>query len=251
MAAYDPKAASYTLKDVDSSKHWDQLGAENIEDADIMPAGFTVRKGKHLTGRKQFAQHAFYLADRKRVLDVPCGYGRYLVPISKNYDAVGVDLSQSLLKRCRQNIIENRLGTWLVRADLRYLPFRNDTFDAVLCLNSLYYVEPKYWSVIFTQVSNILSKDGEFDLNMQMRGEIWAAQNGFGSFVVLARIVYELEKHAWFRRLWARVGFRTFHGLYTFHTTRNSLVRKLEETKMRCVKITEQKRPLFVCMKQA
>jgi SAM-dependent methyltransferase len=237
-------------KAADSSKHWDQLAAENIEDADIMPSGLNLRKGKHLTGHTQFTQHSFYLSDRKRVLDVPCGYGRYLIPISKNHDAVGVDLSQSLLKRCKQNIIENKLGTGLVRADIRYLPFRNDTFDVVLCLNSLYYLEPKRWPEIFTEISNILSKDGEFELNMQMRSEVWAANNGFGSFIVLARIVYELEKCAWFRRLWGRFGFRTFHGLYTFHTTQNSLVRRLEAAKIRCVKITEEKRPLFVCMKQ-
>ena len=237
-------------KPVDSSKHWDELGTENIDDADTMPPGLNLRKGKHLSGHPQFQQHSFYLADRKRVLDVPCGYGRYLIPISKDHDAVGVDLSQSLLRRCKQNIIENKVRTALVRADIRYLPFRNDTFDVVLCLNSLYYVEPKRWSVIFTEVSNLLSKDGEFELNMQMRSEVWAAHNGFGSFVVLARIVYELEKRAWFRRLWGQFGFRTFHGLYTFHTTRNTLVMMLTRAKMQCVKITDEKRPLFVCTKQ-
>ena len=237
-------------KPVDSSKHWDEIGAENIDDADTMPAGLNLRKGKHLTGRTQFAQHSFYLADRKHVLDVPCGYGRYLVPISKNHDTVGVDLSRSLLKRCKQNISEHKLETELVRADIQYLPFRNDTFDVVLCLNSLYYVEPKRWSSIFTGVSNLLSKDGEFELNMQMQSEVWTAHNGFGSYILFARIVYELEKREWFRRVWARFGFRTFHGLYTFHTTRDSLVRMLEAAKMRCVKITEAKRPLFICMKQ-
>lgn len=62
-----------------------------------------------------------------RILDIGCGQGRHLEMFQRMgfSQSVGLDLSNALLKDAR----ENRLN--VVRADMRHLPFRNNTFDLV------------------------------------------------------------------------------------------------------------------------
>lgn len=65
-----------------------------------------------------------------RVLDLACGDGRHLAPLrDSGYRPVGLDLSKPLLERAG----DREGGNWpLVRGDMRWLPFRRDSFSAVL-----------------------------------------------------------------------------------------------------------------------
>lgn len=73
------------------------------------------------------------LPDGARVLDAPCGWGRHTGLLrSAGLDAFGADLSVTLLRR---GASEARADGWPVRyaaADLRALPFRDGSFDAVV-----------------------------------------------------------------------------------------------------------------------
>ena len=73
----------------------------------------------------------------KDILDCGCGYGRLLGELaSSGYrDAVGADFSREMLKRCTELLPSVKLR--LVQTDSRMLPFRNDSFDAVLLFNLL------------------------------------------------------------------------------------------------------------------
>jgi SAM-dependent methyltransferase len=233
----------------DSSKHWEELASENIPDADTV-AGGSLRRSKVTHGGSLFLEYSFTLPDRKRVLDAPCGYGRYLVPISKRVEeAIGIDLSSSLLKRCKANLRNNGMEPRLVRGDIRFLPFRNSVFNMVVCMSSLYYLEPQFWPRIFRQFADVLSEGGELDVDMWMRTDLWTLRYGFGILLALARIVYELEKVETFGKLWRYLGLRTLHGLYIFFTTRNELVKIIEASGMRCLKIIQGRKAVFVCEK--
>ncbi len=66
------------------------------------------------------------LGPRDRVLDLACGHGRHARALSPEVGAlVGVDRSPEYLARARHS------GALLVRGDLRALPFRPGSFDAV------------------------------------------------------------------------------------------------------------------------
>lgn len=67
------------------------------------------------------------------VLDVACGTGRHLIPLTKEgFDIVGLDISSKLL-----TIAKNRLkGVQLVRADMRHLPFKPHMFTAALSMDT-------------------------------------------------------------------------------------------------------------------
>jgi len=67
------------------------------------------------------------------ILDLACGTGRHIVPLSKEgYNIVGLDVSASLLKIAKNRERNNKL----VRADMRFLPFKPDTFSAALSMDT-------------------------------------------------------------------------------------------------------------------
>lgn len=61
-----------------------------------------------------------------RILDAPCGWGRHTRLFTEaGYAAVGADLSPDLLARAERDVSR-------VAADIRRLPFRDGSFDAVI-----------------------------------------------------------------------------------------------------------------------
>jgi SAM-dependent methyltransferase len=64
------------------------------------------------------------------VLDIGCGAGRHLEALHhRGFRAVGLDLSQDLLRRA-----ESRVAGGVVRADMRRLPFREGVFGAAISM---------------------------------------------------------------------------------------------------------------------
>jgi SAM-dependent methyltransferase len=66
------------------------------------------------------------------VLDLACGTGRHLITLSKlGYEVVGLDISVNLLK-----IAKDRWhGAQLIRGDMRFLPFKQCVFAAVISID--------------------------------------------------------------------------------------------------------------------
>jgi 2-polyprenyl-3-methyl-5-hydroxy-6-metoxy-1,4-benzoquinol methylase len=69
-----------------------------------------------------------------RILDIGCGTGRHSIELARRgYSVVGVDLSESLLKRAREKASGQQLSVVFQRHDARDLPFRNE-FDLAIML---------------------------------------------------------------------------------------------------------------------
>jgi SAM-dependent methyltransferase len=70
------------------------------------------------------------------LLDVPCGFGRHVIPLARGgYRAVGVDRSRALLDEAKRRAGHERWPKLAV-ADYRELPFADESFDAALNLFS-------------------------------------------------------------------------------------------------------------------
>jgi len=78
----------------------------------------------------------------KVVLDAGCGNGRHLIEVAREASlVVGLDLSVGLLKIARA--WARRLGltnVMLVAGDLTSMPFRDDCFDASMCIATIHHV---------------------------------------------------------------------------------------------------------------
>lgn len=73
------------------------------------------------------------LPEGARVLDVPCGWGRHTLLFSDvGIEAFGADLSVPLLRRAAEQATGQAQPLRFAAADLRWLPFRDGSFDAVL-----------------------------------------------------------------------------------------------------------------------
>lgn len=78
-----------------------------------------------------------------RMLDAGCGTGQlvqFLLRSRSDVEVVGIDFSEAMLRRARAKSTNLRKTTWL-RVDLNYpLPFSEEEFDAITCVNVLYAV---------------------------------------------------------------------------------------------------------------
>lgn len=104
------------------------------------PAGWFTLLSGFLTGHETLAYriigpHGFDLRGCRRILDAGCGNGRYLrfLLCAAEPQAVldGCDVSLGMLRRARQRLRSRR--PLLVAAALQQLPYRDHSFDAVVC----------------------------------------------------------------------------------------------------------------------
>jgi SAM-dependent methyltransferase len=83
---------------------------------------------------------ATYLGKRERVLDAGCGYGRIAIPLAaRGYRVSGLDLTAPLLISAQEAALTEGVRLPLVTGSMTRLPFRDASFDAVICLWSAYY----------------------------------------------------------------------------------------------------------------
>lgn len=69
-----------------------------------------------------------------KILDVGCGTGRHSIELAKRgYSVVGIDLSESLLKRAKEKASKQSLQIIFQKHDARNLPFLHE-FDLVIML---------------------------------------------------------------------------------------------------------------------
>ena len=69
-----------------------------------------------------------------RILDIGCGTGRHSIELAKRgYPVVGIDLSESLLKRAKEKASERNLQIVFQKQDARKLPFL-DEFKLVIMI---------------------------------------------------------------------------------------------------------------------
>jgi len=119
------------------------------------------RDDKEAQEQVDFVYSELSLNKRSKVLDLCCGYGRHLKFLSGKLSfLVGLDLSLYLLREAQKN---NKIYSIpLIRGDVRYLPFRTKSFDAVLNLFTSfgYFEEHNDNFKQLEQVSSILKKKG-------------------------------------------------------------------------------------------
>jgi ubiquinone/menaquinone biosynthesis C-methylase UbiE len=88
-----------------------------------------------------FQALAPYLERAARILDLGCGNGIYLVELcklGKVHRPVGMDLSEAMLSKAREQVGEH---AGLVRADAVAIPFKTNCWDIVLCSHVLLFVK--------------------------------------------------------------------------------------------------------------
>jgi SAM-dependent methyltransferase len=106
-----------------------------------------------------------------RVLDIPCGPGRHVVPLAAAGLAVcGVDLSQAYLDEAQKRVAAAQLSAELMRADMREF-VRPDSFDLALNLYTSfgYSEDPADDKQILSNLWRSLRANGQLVLELVTR----------------------------------------------------------------------------------
>jgi len=117
------------------------------------------------------------LHDGARVLDLPCGWGRHTLLLPEaGQVAFGADLSLDLLRRAADSARAAGLPNRFAAADVRYLPFRSETFDAVLNLfTSLgLFLDDREDIHALAEARRVLRPGGKFLLESMHRDDVVA-----------------------------------------------------------------------------
>lgn len=97
----------------------------------------------------------------KRILDLGCGNGRHLVYFGKKgYQIFGSDLSGWGLLAAQQWTSQENISTPLTLADMQYIPFAENSFDAII---SFRVIQHNLFADIlstFKEIERVLRKDG-------------------------------------------------------------------------------------------
>jgi len=143
------------------------------------------------------------------ILDVACGTGRHMIPLSqKGYGMVGLDVSANLLKIAKQRSKKIQL----VRGDMRFLPFKSQVFAGIISMDTSFGYLPSEAddSVTFVEVKRVLEQGGVFVIDVFNREQLIrkyqniklsSKRKEYPSFFMFQKRVVS-PKGEWLRDLW-------------------------------------------------
>lgn len=101
-----------------------------------------------------------------RILDLGCGAGRHQIYMAKQgFEAHGTDISETGLYTTKERLKRERLKVFLVKCDMKMLPYRDSCFDAVICLHAVYHQNLKGIQETLSETRRILGKKGLLPIN--------------------------------------------------------------------------------------
>lgn len=97
------------------------------------------------------------IPDNSKVLDVGCGNGKNMTYIkNKSINVIGVDFSEKLLEICEKKLLN------VVKADVRNLPFDDDTFDYVISIAVIHHLSTeKYRQKSINEMLRVCKSNGK------------------------------------------------------------------------------------------
>jgi len=103
---------------------------------------------------------------KMRVLDLGCGAGRHEVFMAKQgFEAHGTDISETGLKLTKQRLERQNSEVYLVKCDMKALPYVDSCFDAVVSLHTIYHQKFKGLQKTVSEIHRILRKRGLILIN--------------------------------------------------------------------------------------
>ncbi len=101
-----------------------------------------------------------FLVPGVRVLDAGSGNGRYLGELSRNYVAVGVDVSLTALGSSRAQLARSRRFAEHLGASVHSLPFKSGSFEGIICYGVLQHLFKEERNAAVREFSRLLSCGG-------------------------------------------------------------------------------------------
>jgi len=119
----------------------------------------------------QAIQNIIELPSGAIILDVCCGYGRHLLPLTKRgYRVIGIDISLLALREATAQAQSEDIWIDVVQADMRYLPFTSHFDAAILMFNSFgVFSDERDNKVVLIAITQVLKTGGYLLLDILNR----------------------------------------------------------------------------------
>ncbi len=95
-----------------------------------------------------------------KILDAGCGHGRNLHWFyQQGYDINGIDISENAIEYCKTTFSKQAANFSV--SDLKTIPFKEDTFDHVICNAVLHFADNKtHFHQMFSELIRVLKPNG-------------------------------------------------------------------------------------------
>lgn len=122
---------------------------------------------------KEPAIESYYLINRwkkqkkKEFLDIGCGLGRHSIQFAKNgFDVNAIDLSKNAIDYAIKWAKYEKLLINFKKCDMIDLTFEKESFDCILCRNTISHTDTEGINKIINEIYRILKIDGECFLTL-------------------------------------------------------------------------------------
>lgn len=119
------------------------------------------------------SEEIYYLNNRwkklnfNKFLDLGCGLGRHSLYMAENgFDVTAFDLSEYGLNNLKELSKAKNLQINTVCGNMLELPFKDDTFDAIMSYQVIYHTDTNNFIKALNEVKRVLKKNGEFFVTM-------------------------------------------------------------------------------------
>src|SRR5215216_192276 len=112
----------------------------------------------NLTHQQFIQEFLGFLPPNSKVLDAPCGTGRYLpFLLEKGHSLVGIDQSHGMLARAKAKFPTVQFE----KMGLQEMAFQ-EVFDGAICMDAMENVPPEDWSLVLNNFHRALKPHGYF-----------------------------------------------------------------------------------------
>jgi cyclopropane fatty-acyl-phospholipid synthase-like methyltransferase len=120
----------------------------------------------------EFLLSELNLQEGQRILDIPCGFGRHAIELSKHgFNVTGIDISETFIKGLNEKIFSENLNIKTIQADILTVQL-TEKFSGAVCLgNSFGYFNIDKIKLFVEKVSASLETGAKFIINSGMIAE--------------------------------------------------------------------------------
>lgn len=173
-------------------------------------AVFQKQAGRRTCRRQELSLGLLDPHPAQFILDIGCGGGRLGLAIERRGACcVGLDTSMGMLLRAVQLHCGHGLPARFVRADAFTLPFKDERFDAVVCIGVINYYRRREVARLLSELARVLQRGGRFIVTSAYFDPVnWLRSRSYGLLprpLAIPGPIYTLPQQL-FRLLLTRAG---------------------------------------------
>jgi ubiquinone/menaquinone biosynthesis C-methylase UbiE len=108
------------------------------------------------------------LSSYRTILDAGVGTGRFAKPLQDSgFEVVGIDIARKMINKAKERSVSN-----LLLGDVCFLPFKDNSFDATVCIHVLHLISE--WKTALQEICRV-TRSTMVSMNYMHKNPMWKA----------------------------------------------------------------------------